>query len=147
MGLGRGSSGQPRAKVGGMSKVVGGSSAGGGWLTTIKSMLGLGYSGSSKADEQDDDDDEGADAEDMDYVDWAWAQRAASSSGGGSSAAQTSFNLDKLDADVIMDGKAAFAVASVGKERGWAALEKSEDAEGPFEGLKELRAWLAGSEV
>lgn len=141
MGLGRGAS-QARAKVGGMGKVVGGTSGiSKGWLGSLKALLGLGSSSSSSAgNENEDDEDE--DEEALDYVDWAWAQRAAaagtSTSTGGASSA---FSLDKLDEDVVLGGKASFVVSSIGKERGWDVVEAG--GSGGLEGLKELKAWLS----
>lgn len=156
MGLGRGAAGgQRRAKVGGMSEVVSGGSAqgSGGFFGAIKSLLGLGGSKSAASsakpglDEEDDDED----AESADYVDWSWSQRNATFSDSAGSGA-TSFSLDRLDADVVSGGKASFAVACLGKERGWAmsALQDEKAAEGSeegFQGLKTVREWLADSAV
>lgn len=144
-----------RAKVGGMGRVVGGPASGGssgGWWGSLKSIFGLG-SGSGGAASSGDaglaDDDEDEDDEALDYVDWTWAaeraQAAASKSANakGSATAATAagasaFSLENLDAEVVWGGKAEFAVASVGKERGW--------EEGKFEGLDALRRWLGDAE-
>lgn len=164
MGLGRNSN--ARTRVGGMSKVVSDSSSGGtGLLSFLKSLIGLGGGSSSgqsaangAADDQDEDDDE--DEEGLDYVDWAWAQRVASSgagAGAGGSASSTSFSLDKLDAEVVTDGKAHFAVASLGKERGWAVAQGRSETAGDekssratadlFPGLSSLSEWLVDPNV
>lgn len=116
MRLGRNAS----AKIGGMSHVAGSGQADGVWAS-IKKILGLGGStGSGKHAEDEDEEEE----EPADYVDWTLLER-------GSSAA---FSLDKLDINVVQDGKALISFASVGKERGW--------EERAIEGLKELQTTL-----
>lgn len=128
-----------------MSKVTGGAGSAGGWFGSLKALLGLngGSGGSKTGDEDEDEGDE--DTEGLDYVDWAWSQRSA---GGqmSDSGATTGFSLDKLDTDVIMGGKATFAVASLGKERGWVPTDDGE-SDAPYPGLRDLRAWLVDPEA
>lgn len=150
MGLGRGGAAAARrAKVGGMSEVLGGSGSSqgsGGWFEAIKSLFGLGSSSAKPVAAAVDEDDEDDDGEGADYVDWAWAQRGGSgadSSAG--TAAATALSLDKLDEDVVAGGKASFAVACLGKERGWAMGAPEEDGQGAFQGLKAAGDWLADS--
>lgn len=158
MGLGRGASSAPQAKVGGMSKVVAGSSssAQSGWLGYLKSLIGLGGSGSaSSAGAEDDDDDDDADEESLDYVDWAWAQRVAAARSSTTSSFASSFSLDKLDAEVVSGGKAHFAVASLGKERSWDAPKSAGGQVGStaaspsvlFPGLSAFVDWVVDPDV
>lgn len=142
MGLGaaRGS----RAKVGGMAKVVGAENRG--WLETIKSLFGLGSSKSSLAAGAEDEDEDEEDEEGLDYLDWEWAQRQqqkASSEGGSTSS--TAFSLDRLEGEVIAGGKASFAVATVGKERGWGDAHATATATNKWEGLTGLKEWVGGT--
>jgi hypothetical protein len=134
-----------------MGKVVGGTSGiSKGWLGSLKALLGLGSS-SSPSGGNEDEDDEDEDEEALDYVDWAWAQRAAaagsssSASSGATGGATSAFSLDKLDEDVVSGGKASFVVASIGKERGWDVVEGEES--GGLAGLKELKAWLSDPDL
>lgn len=118
MRLGRSAS----AKIGGMSQVAGSGQADGIWAS-IKKILGLQGRASGKGSDGSDGDDGDDEEEPADYIDWTLLDRGSSA-----------FSLDKLDADVVQDGKALAAFASVGKERGW--------EERPIEGLKELQTTL-----
>ncbi|CAO1634577.1 unnamed protein product [Parajaminaea phylloscopi] len=145
MGLGRGAAHQSKAKVASMGKVIGGGSSSTGWSGMLWSLLGMGSNSSESRRGDDGADDEAEEELDgLDYVDWAWAQRqtAAPSTAQGESASASGFSLDRLDADVVMGGKATFAVASLGKDRGWTP-PTPEEGESAFLGLQTLRSWLS----
>jgi hypothetical protein len=121
-------------KVGGMSKVMGSSDTGSVW-SSVKSILGLSRSGVGGAPSSGSADDEEEDEELIDYVDWDVQDRLQaltnSSSDKSPSRVSAGTSLEQLDADVVDDGKALFAFASVGKERGW--------DERDLDGLNEVR--------
>ncbi|CAO1625534.1 unnamed protein product [Sympodiomycopsis kandeliae] len=159
MGLGRGGQSAPRAKVGGMSKVVGGSGdgssgPGSGWFGFLKSLVGFGSSSAPVGTGAEEDDDDEEDEQGLDYIDWAWSQRSNNTSDTPSStSSSTSFNFDKLDAEVVTNGKAYFAVASLGKNRGWdiASAQEKTDADPAnaslFPGLNQFTSWLVDPEL
>lgn len=134
--VGMGFGARRTTKVGGMGKVTGGEGSTSLWAT-IKVLLGLGNRGSSGAgsgsgsgygDEEDDDDDDTL----LDYVDWDTLERNAAKASSAASGAITSASttsLERLDPDVVCDGRAVCAFASVGKERGW----NERDVEGIYE--------------
>lgn len=121
-------------KVGGMGQVTGGASRPSLW-STVKGLFGLrSNTGSGGQANQGLDEDE--DEELIDYVDWDVLERAMSSPSKNGIGLSAGTSLEKLDGDVVAQGRAICAFASVGKERGW--------DERQVEGLDEVRRILIG---
>lgn len=114
MGLGA----KRTTKVGGMTKVTGGSQGEGVW-TTIKSLLGWRTVSKTDKEEEEEDDEE----ETQDYI----VQKSLDNG----SASSNSASLNRLNKNTIFDGSAKFAFAYLGTERGW--------SERDMEGLHELK--------
>lgn len=144
MGLNRRRAGN--VKIAGLGKVAdadpGSSNAGGaggvfGW---IKRKLGLQSSGGNVSAETGDGEEEEEEDEVVDYIDWAASQRVLEQEGSGGVGGGASFSLEKLDDEVVWGGKVEFALASVGKTRGWEGgnVEKV-DVSG---GLDSFKDWI-----
>ncbi|PWZ02013.1 hypothetical protein BCV70DRAFT_55101 [Testicularia cyperi] len=144
MGLGKRRGG---VKIAGLGKVADGdpSSAvsSSGVLGWLKRMVGLSNGGSSNAAAAAEEDEEEEDDEVVDYIDWHAAQRAMEASDAGATNGASSFSLDKLDDEVVYNGKVDFALASLGKERTWSGDAAEQHAPATAaDGTRDLQAWL-----
>jgi hypothetical protein len=114
MGLGA----KRTTNVGGMSKVTGGNTGDGLWMT-IKTLLGWRAAQRTDAEEEEDEEDE----EVQDYIVEKSAEHSTTSS--------NTTSLNRLNNNTVFDGSAQFAFAALGIERGW--------NERDMEGLQELK--------
>lgn len=110
VGMGFGS--RNTTKVGGMSHVSSGQTSTSVW-GTLKSLIGLGSRPDTSYTGVDEDEDEDRS---IDYVDWEVQEKAAARRLDEST---TGTSLDRLDPDIVQDGRVVCTFASVGKERGW----------------------------
>ncbi|CAD6918197.1 unnamed protein product [Tilletia controversa] len=134
---------QSKAKIGGMGEVARGEGeSDGGVLKQVLGLFGLGgiLGSSSKGGSGLVDEDDGRDAggdEDgvLDYYLGAGV--------GGGGAGSSSFSLEKLDPEVVLDGEVPILLSTVGRERGWEAGGASAAGSGAgFDGLGELKKWI-----
>ena len=137
----RSATGAPKVtRIGGIGKVHGTSAAGGagGLVARLQALLGLGATTGSGDEKDYNDDQEEAEEDDFDYVDWSTLQAQAKAAAGGMGAA-TNFSLEKLDEDVVHNGKAEWGLISLGRERDWlsgsGAMKEGKDD-------RDLRAFL-----
>jgi signal recognition particle receptor subunit beta len=120
MGLGA----KRSSKVGGMTKVVGGSEGEGLW-TTIKGLLG--WRSTLKADIKEEDEEE--DEEVQDYL-----VAKTSDTTTATPTMTTTTSLNRLNTNTVYDGSVKFAFAALGTERGW--------SERSLDGVQELKQIL-----
>lgn len=134
------SSSNGEAKIGGLDKVTGGGSSSGsnGIFSSILSLFGIGSGASSRpVASTDEDDEQEENSEELDYVDWNVLQSQAGGNESGMAAASTNFSLEKLDEDVVLDGKADCALSSLSEIGDWVSEKISGEEE-----ILELKKWL-----
>lgn len=139
MRIGLSSSENSSARIGGLDKVTGGSgssSSNSGILNSILSLFGI---GSSKQISSSEDDDEGEEnLDDLDYVDWNVLQsQQQSQKDMNSTTLSNGFSLDKLDEDVVEDGKADCRLVSLKEIGNWSSEKEKGEEE-----ILEFKKWL-----